>query len=121
MTTLVTDPVAKTLSTLFVIDDDQDIRRAICRLAKAEGMVVEDYATAPDFLEHYDPERPGCIVLDVRMPGMSGLELQQALSNIGTCSPIIFVTAHGEIPMAIKAMRDGAVDFIPNPYSPSAL
>lgn len=119
---LATDPVsAKDLGTLFVIDDDQDIRRAICRLAQAEGLAARDYATAADFLEHYDPHQPGCIVLDVRMPGMNGLELQKALSIRGPCPPIIFVSAHGEIPLAIQAMRDGAVDFIPKPYSPAAL
>jgi two-component system response regulator FixJ len=122
MTALATDPVsAEAASTLFVIDDDQDIRRAICRLAKVEGLAVEDYASAPNFLAHYDPQRPGCIVLDIQMPGMSGLELQKELSVLGSCTPIIFVSAHGEIPSAMKAMRDGAVDFIPKPYSPSAL
>jgi len=122
VTALLTDPVsAEALSTLFVVDDDQDIRRAICRLAQAEGLAAEGYASAPEFLEHYDPQRPGCIVLDIRMPGMNGLELQRALSILGTCPPIIFVSAHGEIPLAMQAMRDGAVDFIPKPYSPSAL
>jgi two-component system, LuxR family, response regulator FixJ len=122
VTALLTDPVsAEALSTLFVIDDDQDIRRAICRLAQAEGLAVEDYASAPNFLEHYDPHKPGCIVLDIRMPGMSGLELQTALSAHGSCPPIIFVSAHGEIPLAMQAMRDGAVDFIPKPFSASTL
>lgn len=122
MTALLTDPIsAEAVSTLFVIDDDQDIRRAICRLAKAEGLAVEDYASATNFLESYNPQKPGCIVLDIRMPGMSGLELQKALSVLGSCTPIIFVSAHGEIPLAMQAIRDGAVDFIPKPYSPSVL
>ena len=122
MTALLTDPASsEALSTLFVIDDDQDIRRAICRLAQAEGLAVEDFASAPNFLERYDPQKPGCIVLDIRMPGMSGLELQRALSILGSCPPIIFVSAHGEIPLAIQALRDGAVDFIPKPFSASAL
>jgi len=112
---------ADALSTLFVVDDDEHIRRAICRLAQAEGLAVEDYASAPTFLEQYDPQKPGCIVLDIRMPGMSGLELQRALSVRGSSPPIIFVSAHGEIPLAMQAMRDGAVDFIPKPFSPSAL
>ena len=112
VTALLTDPAStNALSTLFVIDDDGDIRRAICRLAQAEGLAVEGYASAPSFLEHYDPQKPGCIVLDIRMPGMSGLELQKALSIRGSCPPIIFVSAHGEIPLAIQALRDGAVDF----------
>ena len=122
MTALATDlESAEAASTLFVIDDDPDIRRAICRLAKAEGLAVEDYASAQSFLEHHDPQTPGCIILDIQMPGMSGLELQTALRALGSCTPIIFVSAHGEIPLAIKAMRDGAVDFIPKPYCPSAL
>jgi two-component system response regulator FixJ len=122
VTALPTDVAsAETLSTLFVIDDDGDIRRAICRLAQAEGLAVEGYASAPSFLEHYDPQKPGCIVLDIRMPGMSGLELQKALSILGSCPPIIFVSAHGEIPLAIQALRDGAVDFIPKPFSAPAL
>jgi FixJ family two-component response regulator len=121
-TALKTDPMAaKALSTLFVIDDDQDIRQAICRLAEFEGLAAEDYASAPIFLEHYDPQRPGCIVLDIRMPGMSGLELQKALSVQGPCPPIIFVSAHGDIPVAMQAVRDGAVDFIPKPFDASAL
>ena len=122
MTALATVPVsAEAVSTLFVVDDDDNIRHAICRLAQAEGLVVEDYASAPNFLEHYDPQRPGCILLDIRMPGMSGMELQRALSDLRSCTPIIFVSAHGEIPLAMQAMRDGAVDFIPKPFSPSTL
>jgi FixJ family two-component response regulator len=122
MTALATDPVsAEASSTLFVVDDDQDIRRAMCRLARADGLPVEDYASAPSFLEHYDPQKPGCIVLDIRMPRMSGLELQKALSDLGSCPPIIFVSAHGEIPLAMQAMRDGAFDFIPKPFSASVL
>src|SRR5262245_59405745 len=108
-------------STLFVVDDDQDIRRAMCRLARADGLPVEDYASATSFLEHYDPQIPGCIVLDIRMPRMSGLELQRALCERGSCPPIIFVTAYGEVPLAMQAMRDGAFDFIPKPFSGSAL
>ena len=122
MTALAIDPVtAKAASTLFVIDDDEDIRRAICRLAKVEGLAVEEYASAPNFLEHYDPQKPGCIVLDIRMPKMSGLELQKVLSDRRSCPPIIFVSAYGEIPLAMQAMRDGAFDFIPKPFSALAL
>jgi two-component system response regulator FixJ len=122
VTALATDPAtAEDLATLFVVDDDEDIRQAICRLAQFDGLAVEDYASAPDFLEHYDPQKPGCIILDIRMPGMSGLELQKALSVLGPCPPIIFVSAHGDIPLAMQAMRDGAVDFIPKPFRASAL
>lgn len=106
---------------LFVVDDDQDIRRALCRLAQAEGLTAHGFASATSFLEDFDPEQPGCIVLDIRMPGMSGVELQKTLSIRGPCPPIIFVTAHGDIRLAMQAMRDGAVDFIPKPFSPSVL
>jgi two-component system response regulator FixJ len=112
---------AATLSTLFVVDDDQDIRRAICRLAQADGLAAEDYPSASAFLDDYDPQRPGCIVLDIRMPGMSGLELQQALHRLGPSPPIIFVSAHGDIPLAMQTVRDGAIDFIPKPFHASAL
>lgn len=109
------------LSTLFVVDDDDDIRRAVCRLAQADGLTARDYASALDFLESYEPEQPGCIVLDIRMPGMSGLELQKTLRQRGYGPPIIFVSAHGEIPLAMQAVRDGAVDFIPKPFHAAAL
>src|SRR5215203_4549086 len=122
MSALATDSVsADAVSTLFVIDDDQHIRHPISRLAQAEGLAVEDYASARSFLTHFDPQKPGCIVLDIRMPGMTGLELQKELSVIGSWLPIIFVSAHGEIPLATQAMRDGAIDFIPKPFSPAAL
>ena len=122
MTTPVHDRVPiEALSTLFVVDDDEDIRRAICRLAQADDLAVKDYASARSFLEDYDSQQPGCIILDIRMPGMSGLELQKALSALGSSLPIIFVSAHGEIPLAIQAMRDGAVDFIPKPFNASTL
>jgi len=112
---------AEAQSTLFVVDDDQDIRRAICRLAQAEGLTARGYTSATSFLEDYDPKRPGCLVLDIRMPGMSGLELQKALSARGSCPPIIFVSAHGDIRLAMQAVRDGAFDFIPKPFCPLAL
>src|SRR5688500_5397006 len=105
MTTLVTDrDRASALSTLFVVDDDADIRRVICLLARNVGLAVEDYPSGPTFLERYDLERPGCLVLDIRMPGMSGLDLQQQLGALGSCPPIIFLSAIGEIPLATQAM-----------------
>ena len=122
MTALAPDLVpAEAVSTLFVVDDDEDIRRAICRLAQAEGLAVAGYRSAREFLEYYDPQKPGCLVLDIRMPGMSGLELQRELCVLGSCLPIIFVSAHGEIPLAMQAIRDGAIDFFPKPFGPGAL
>jgi len=108
-------------STLFVVDDDDDIRQAICRLAQAEGLFAQEFGSAVQFLDRYDPYKPGCMVLDVRMPGMSGLELQKELGALGSCLPIIFVSAHGDIPLAMQAMRDGAVDFLTKPFDASAL
>jgi Response regulator len=112
---------AEAQSTIFVVDDDQDIRRAICRLAQAEGLMARGYSSATSFLEEYDPRRPGCLVLDIRMPGMSGLELQKALNAGGRCPPIIFASAHGDIQLAMQAVRDGAFDFVPKPFCPQAL
>src|SRR5262245_15769623 len=112
---------AESQSTVFVVDDDQDIRRATCRLAQAEGLAAQGFASAAQFLHDYDPKQPGCIVLDIRMPGMSGVELQKALSAGGPCSPIIFVSAHGDIRLAMQVVRDGAFDFIPKPFCPQAL
>jgi len=109
------------LSTLFVVDDDDDIRRAICRLAQVEGLTSEEFGSAAQFLNSYDPQKPGCIVLDIRMPGMSGIELQKELGALGSCLPIIFVSAHGDIPLAMQALRDGAVDFLTKPFDASAL
>lgn len=112
---------AEARSTLFVIDDDQDIRRAICRLAQAEGLMARGYASAAQFLEDYDHEQPGCVVLDIRMPGMSGVEVQKALAARGPCPPIIFVSALGDIRLAMQTVRDGALDFIPKPFCPQIL
>ena len=122
MTTLTTYRASATpVSTVFVVDDDDDIRRVICLLARQEGLAVEGYASGRDFLQHYDSQRPGCLVLDIRMPGMSGLELQQELAALGSCPPIIFVSATREIPLAVQALRDGAVDFLTKPFPPAVL
>jgi len=107
---------AATLSTLFVVDDDQDIRRAICRLAQADGLAAEDYPSASAFLEDYDPQRPGCIVLDVRFPGRSGLDMQRDLASAEAQLPIIFITGYGDIPMSVRAMKAGAVEFLTKPF-----
>src|ERR1700736_2061287 len=108
-------------ATVFVVDDDEDVRRAVSLLIGSIGLAVDPYACAQDFLDHYDPQKPGCLVLDIRMPGMSGLELQKRLNAGVELPPIIFITAHGEIPLATQALRAGAVDFIQKPFSPQAL
>lgn len=110
-----------TEATVFIVDDDADVRQSVSLLIRSIGLAETCYASAQDFLTHYDPQKPGCLVLDIRMPGMSGLELQKRLNSNVLLPPIIFITAHGEIPLAIQAMRAGAVDFIEKPFSPQAL
>jgi two-component system response regulator FixJ len=108
-------------TTVFIVDDDDDVRRSVSLLVRSIGLADESYASARDFLEHFDPQKAGCLVLDVRMPGMSGLELQRVSQSGLALPPIIFVSAHGDIPLAIQALRAGAVDFIQKPFSPQAL
>jgi FixJ family two-component response regulator len=108
-------------ATVFIVDDDPVVRRAVQLLVRSIGLADECYATAHDFLQQYDPSRPGCLVLDIRMPGMTGLELQKSLIEYDVKPPIVFITAHGEIPCASQAFRKGAIDFIQKPFSPQML
>jgi two-component system, LuxR family, response regulator FixJ len=101
---------------VFVVDDDEPVRDAIGMLLDTVGMDYESYDSAQAFLDHYDPTRRGCLVLDIRMPGMSGLELQQRLVERSAPIPIVFITGHGDVPMAVEAMKRGAVDFIRKPF-----
>jgi FixJ family two-component response regulator len=101
---------------VFVVDDDSSVRKALKMLVRSIGLEAETYANAKEFLESFDPRRPGCLVLDVRMPGMSGLELQDRLVDLHASVPIIFITAHGDVPMAVDAMKAGAVDFLQKPF-----
>ena len=109
--------------TVFIVDDDASVRRALMRLIKSAGSEVQAFASARDFLEYWriGDERPGCLVLDVRMPGLSGLDLQQELQAANALLPIIFITGHGDIPMSVKAMKEGAVDFLPKPVKDKVL
>ncbi len=102
--------------TVFVVDDDPGVTDAIRLLLRSVGLQSEAFRSANDFLETYDPDRTGCLVLDVRMPGMSGLNLQERLHQMGSTLPIIFVTAHGDVPMAVEAVKAGAVDFVQKPF-----
>jgi two-component system, LuxR family, response regulator FixJ len=102
--------------TIFVVDDDSAVRDALKLLLRSVGQAVETYGSAPEFLDAYSADRPGCLVLDIRMPGMSGLELQQKLNERHSILPIIFITGHGDVPMAVEAMQAGAVDFIQKPF-----
>ena len=102
--------------TVFIVDDDQAVRDALADLVDSVGLSAETYATAHDFLAAYTPECSGCLVLDIRMPGMSGLELQDELASRGAILQTVFITAHGDVPMAVQAMRQGAQDFIQKPF-----
>jgi len=107
--------------TVFIVDDDAGVRDSLGLLIQTAGFAVEDFASAEDFLTSYDPARPGCIVLDVRMPQRSGPQLQRALLERGRPPPIIFLTAHGDIPTTVRAMRDGAFDFLTKPVDGQAI
>lgn len=101
---------------IFVIDDEAAVRDAIALLIRSVGMKCEAYGSADEFLVSYDPEIPGCLILDVRLPGMSGLQLQDTLNERGVGLPIIMITAHGTIQMAVRAVKAGAFDFIEKPF-----
>lgn len=102
--------------TVFVVDDDASIRTAMTMLLRSVDLRCECFESADDFLQSGAAELPGCLVLDIRMPGISGIELQAALADRGSTLPIIFVSGHGDIPMAVSAMRNGAMDFIQKPF-----
>jgi FixJ family two-component response regulator len=103
--------------TVFVVDDYAPGRRSISRLLRAAGFAVTAFASAKEFLAQYDPETPGCLVLDLAMPAVSGLELQGILADRGSLLPIIFLTAHGDIPKSVQAMKRGASDFLMKPVN----
>ena len=103
--------------TVFVIDDDQAMRRSMKWLVESVGLQAEVFESAAGFLEAYDPQRPGCVVIDVRMPNMGGLELQERLAQLGCSLPVIVMTAFGDVPTAVKAMKHGALDFVEKPFN----
>jgi FixJ family two-component response regulator len=103
-------------ATVFVIDDDARMRAAMERLLKSIGLRVESFAAPKDFLVRKLPDGPSCLVLDVRLPGMSGLDVPSKLAEAGVQIPVIFVTGHGDIPMTVKAMKSGAVEFLTKPF-----
>jgi FixJ family two-component response regulator len=102
--------------TVFIVDDDADVRTAMRRLLKTVGLQAEVFANAQDFLKRKMPDGPSCLVLDMRMPGMSGLDVQRNLIEAGISIPIIFITAHADIPMTVTAMKSGAVEFLTKPF-----
>jgi FixJ family two-component response regulator len=107
--------------TVFVVDDDQAVRESLHMLIRSVGMSVETYPGAREFLDRYNGGQPGCLVLDVRMPGMSGLEMQRHLKEAGVDIPIIIITGHGDVPIAVRAMKDGALEFLEKPFSKQLL
>ncbi len=102
--------------TVYIVDDDQAIRHAMELLMRSVGLDYEIFHSADDFLAGHTNARAGCLVLDIRMPGLGGLELQEKLNGMGSTLPIIFITGHGDVPMAVEAMQKGAVDFIQKPF-----
>ncbi len=107
--------------TVFVVDDDQAVRESLALLVHSVGLQAETFASARDFLDAYRPDRRGCLITDIRMPGMSGLELQEQLSAQGYHIPVIVLTGFGDVPAAVRALKGGAVDFVEKPFNPQAL
>src|SRR4030095_486573 len=101
--------------TVFLVDDEASVLKALSRLLRSAGLNVETFGSPREFLQRHDPHAPGCLVLDVAMPGLNGLDLQRALAARGTELPIIFLTGRGDIPMSVEAMKQGAVDFLTKP------
>lgn len=101
---------------MFVIDDDPSVRRSIAGLLKSVGLRSESFGSTQEFLGHAGAEGPSCLILDVRLPGLSGLDFQQQLAEAGLPIPIIFITAHGDIPMSVRAMKSGAIEFLTKPF-----
>jgi len=110
--------------TVFIVDDDPSVRKSLERLLRASGFTTQAFASAEDFLACrpcQNPKEPACLVLDVRMPGISGINLQQKLAKTGIILPVVFITGHGDIPMSVQAMKDGAIDFLPKPFAEKEL
>jgi FixJ family two-component response regulator len=106
---------AQEQGTVYIVDDDPAVRDGMRLLLRSVGLPVEAFASADEFLERYDRKLAGCLVLDIRMPGLGGLELQERLRALGSSMPIIFITGHADVPMAVEAMQKGAFDFIEKP------
>jgi len=102
---------------VYVVDDDESVCRALARLFRSVGMVVETFRSAKAFLESPVADRPACLILDIRLPGPSGLDLQEALHHAGREVPIVFITGHGDVPTTVRAMKGGALDFLQKPFN----
>jgi FixJ family two-component response regulator len=101
---------------VYIVDDDEAVRDSLRLLLKSEGLVGQSHGSAAEFLDKYDPEQHGCLITDIRMPGMNGLELQDELNQRGAPIPLIFITGHGDVPTAVDALISGALDFIEKPF-----
>jgi len=108
-------------ATVYIVDDDQAVRDSLSWLIESININVEVYSSAQDFLDKYKSDNPGCLIADVRMPGISGLELQKILNEKNYTIPIILITGHGDVPMAVRALKNGAVDFIEKPFNDQVL
>lgn len=106
---------------VFVVDDDPSMRRALESLLRSVGHDVRLFSSAPEFMQAVRPDAPGCLVLDVRLPGMSGLAFQQELTKAGVSLPVIFITGHGDVPMTVRAMKAGAAEFLTKPFDDQVL
>src|SRR5689334_15459199 len=106
---------------VFVVDDDEAVRDGLCELFAAEGLAVRAFASAEEFLGAGVSDQPGCVVLDIQMPGMTGIELQSELVRRGATVPIIVITGQGDVPKAVATLKAGALDFIEKPFEPAAL
>ena len=116
-----TRSIANAEPVVYVVDDDEAMRSSLKWLIESVGLRVETFGSADEFLSCYYPGRAGCLLLDVRMPGMSGLDLQEYLANRHIQLPVIIITGHGDVPMAVRAMKGGALDFIEKPFNDQAL
>lgn len=102
---------------IYVVDDDEGVRRSLSTLLRTIGYSTVAFASPTEFLSNYDPDRPSCLLLDVHMPGMTGLEVQQQLIRSGSMLPVILMSGHGNVPMAVQAMKNGAVGFLEKPFN----
>jgi FixJ family two-component response regulator len=107
--------------TVFIVDDEAPVRKALSRLLRATGFAVAAFASPGEFLAQHDLHKPGCLVLDLMMPGVNGMELQRALARKGSVLPIIFLTGHGDVPQSVQAMKGGALDFLTKPVNDEQL
>mgnify|MGYP006193010649 FL=1 len=106
---------------VYIVDDDKDLRTSLAWLLESVSVQAQCFSGAEEFLNQYDPKQPACLVLDVRMPETSGFQLQEILNQRGSSLPTIFVSAHGDIPMSVAAMKNGALDFVEKPYNPQQM